>query len=449
MALVTDSFRLDGSFRRYDRVVIGGSPLRLFKLSAAGQRVVEAIEHGLPLPTGHGKLTDRLVDAGAIHPVPSASPFTAADVTIVVPAFNAQPGTLGPHGEVIVVDDAGTPPLVAKPGQRVIRLATNQGPGAARNAGLAEVTTPLVAFVDTDVDLDDDWLDALLPHFGDAQVALVAPRVASTDAASTLAQYEYARSPLDLGPEPGRIAPGTRISYVPAAALLARADALRAIGGFDETLRTGEDVDMVWRLVDAGHRCRYEPASTVHHYPRSSVTAWARQRFSYGRSAAALDRRHPGAVAPLRMSGWSAAVWALVLARRPIVAFAVALGTIVALRRKLDELPPEESARLAGLGHLYAGRQVASAITRVWWPLALIVAVFVRRSRLPLAAAATIPPLLDWLERRGPLDPVRYTALRIADDVAYGTGAWKGAIEQRSVGALAPKFTNWPGKAGG
>ena len=91
------------------------------------------------------------------------------------------------------------------------------------------------------------------------------------------------------------------------------------------------------------------------------------------------------------MSGWSAAVWALVLARRPVAALTVAMGTIVALRRKLDQLPPAESTRLAGLGHLYAGRQVASAITRVWWPLALVLAVFVRRSRLPLAAAAIVP----------------------------------------------------------
>ena len=37
--------------------------------------------------------------------------------------------------------------------------------------------------------------------------------------------------------------------------------------------------------------------------------------------------------------------------------------------RKLDDVPAQESVRLAGLGHLYAGRQVASAITRVWWPV--------------------------------------------------------------------------------
>ena len=39
VAIVTDSFQLDGSYRRYDRVVIAGSPLRLFRSSAGGQRV--------------------------------------------------------------------------------------------------------------------------------------------------------------------------------------------------------------------------------------------------------------------------------------------------------------------------------------------------------------------------------------------------------------------------
>ncbi|MDP9463142.1 MAG: mycofactocin biosynthesis glycosyltransferase MftF [Actinomycetota bacterium] len=446
---MTVSFLLDGTYRRHDRVVVAGSPLRLFRLSAAGRRVVEAIEHDQPLPAGHTSLTDRLVDAGAIHPNPTESPFTAADVTIVVPAYNTNPGAIHHGADVVIVDDASVPPLAAMPGQRTIRLSTNSGPAAARNAGLAEVSTPLVAFVDTDVDLGDGWLDALLPHFSDSLVALVAPRVASSNGSTTLAAYETTRSPLDLGSQPARIAAGTRVSYVPATALLARTDMLRAIGGFDEALRVGEDVDMVWRLIDAGHRCRYEPASTVHHRPRPTFRAWARQRMAYGRSAAVLDRKHPGAVAPLRISGWSAAVWALLSARRPVAAAMVAAGTIVALRRKLDDLPPEESVRLAGLGHLYAGRQLANAITRVWWPPALVAAVLVRRARFLLISAAVVPPLLDWLGRRDSQHPVRYVALRLADDIAYGTGVWIGVVEQRRVGALAPKFTNWPGRAVG
>ncbi|MBK5332283.1 MAG: mycofactocin biosynthesis glycosyltransferase MftF [Ilumatobacteraceae bacterium] len=446
---MTSSFLIDGSYRRYDRVVIAGSPLRLFRLTAGGQRVVEAIEQRQPLPSGHTKLTDPFVDAGAIHPSPTESSFTTADVTIVVPAFNAQPSASRHDGDMIVVDDASDPPLPAIPGCTAIRLPINRGPGAARNAGLTEVTTPLVAFVDTDVDLDDGWLEPLLAHFNDPQVALVAPRVRSSAGASTLAKYETARSPLDLGDQAARIAAGTRVSYVPAAAIVVRTDALRAIGGFDEALRTGEDVDMVWRLIGAGYRCRYEPAASVHHHPRSTLWDWVRQRLAYGRSAAALDRKHQGAVAPLRMSGWSAAVWALVLARRPGAAAVVATGTIVALRRKLDDVPAQESIRLAGLGHLYAGRQVASAITRVWWPVALVAALLVPRLRLPLLGASTVPALLDWLEDRGPNTAAQYIALRLADDVAYGTGAWIGAIEQRSVGALAPKFTSWPGRTRG
>ena len=394
----------------------------------------------------HGKLTDRLVEAGAIHPVHAGSRFTAGDVTIVVPAFDVEPGAIRHDGDVIVVDD-GSEPALTTAGRRTIRLPDNRGPAAARNAGLAEVTTPLVAFVDTDVEIDDNWLEALLPHFDDPLVALVAPRVRSTDVATIIGEYESGRSPLDLGDEPARIAAGTRVSYVPAAALVVRTDMLRAIDGFDEAFRVGEDVDMVWRLIDAGYRCRYEPDSTVHHRPRSTIVAWLRQRISYGRSAAMLDRKHPGAVAPLRMSGWSAAVWVLVLIRRPIAGIGVAVGTIVALCRKLHDIPTAESVRLAGLGHLYAGRQVASAITRAWWPVALIAAIFVRRLRVPLFAAATVPPLIDWFGKRGTNSVAQYVALRVADDVAYGTGVWLGVIEQRSLGALAPKFTNWPGKA--
>jgi mycofactocin system glycosyltransferase len=446
MAHVTTSFLLDGTYRRHNRVVIAGSPLRLFRLSSAGTRVIEAIERHQPLPAGHAKLTDRLVEAGAIHPVHGSSPFNAADVTIVVPAYNVQPNLPRHSTDTIVVDDASDPPLTTIPERRTIRLSINRGPGAARNAGLAAVTTPLVAFVDTDVDLPEDWLEPLLVHFTDPSVALVAPRVASTAGATELAEYEAARSPLDLGTQAGRVAAGTRVSYVPAAALVVRADALRTIGGFDEDMRAGEDVDMVWRLIDAGHRCRYEPAVTVHHRPRSTISAWARQRIFYGRSAATLDRRHPGSVAPLRMSGWSAAVWLLVFARRPLAAAMVGAGTVVALRRKLDDLPPMESIRLAGLGHLYAGRQVAGAITRAWWPLAVVAAIVVPRARVPLIGATVVPPLLEWFPKRGPNDPARYVALRIADDIAFGTGLWIGSIEQRSFGALTPKFTNWPGR---
>ncbi|MFM8390824.1 MAG: hypothetical protein ACKOA5_16450, partial [Actinomycetota bacterium] len=97
-----------------------------------------------------------------------------------------------------------------------------------------------------------------------------------------------------------------------------------------------------------------------------------------------------------------------------------------------------ESARLAWMTHLQVGRNLASAITRVWWPIAFIAAIFSRRARIALCAAAVGPALAEWWEKRPRLDPVRFTILRIIDDAAYGTGVWKTAIRERDAGAVMP-----------
>jgi len=251
---------------------------------------------------------------------------------------------------------------------------------------------------------------------------------------------------LDLGPTEGRVRAGTRVSYVPSAALVARVDVLLAGGGFEEDLRHGEDVDLVWRLDEHGIRVRYEPAAVVHHRPRPTRRAWLAQRIGYGRSAASLARRHRGAVPPVAVSGWSAVVWALVGVGQPIAAVAVGIATAGALARKLEALdhPVQESLQLAGLGHLFAGRMLASAITRVWWPLVLPLALVSKRVRRIWLAAAVMPALFDWARTRPAIDPVRYLVLRQLDDAAYGIGVWLGAIESRTAEPLVPDLTSWP-----
>ena len=447
-------YRLDSSWRRVGKVVIAGSPLRLFRMSTGGAQVIAMVEAGeAPDTPSIHQLLDRFVDAGALHPEHDHGPFTAADVTVVVPAYGSLPdGFLDSLGQLqtVIVDDASPTPIHVMPRLRttLVRHDTNRGPGAARNTGLAEVATPLVAFVDTDVTLPAGWLDPLLTHFADERVALVAPRVAGAPGASWLAGFEQRHSPLDLGGEPARVSAGTRVSYVPAAAMVCRTSSLRAAGGFDDELRFGEDVDLVWRLAGGGDRCRYEPASVVHHAPRATVGALLRQRFGYGRSAAPLAQRHPGALAPLRMSGWSLGVWALLVLRRPVLALGVAGGTAVALQRKLTDVPPQESARLVGLGHLAAGRQLASAVTRVWWPIAVVAALFVRKARLPVAAALALPSVVDAVRGRS-VQPLIDAPLSTVEQMAYGAGVWAGVAGERQVGPLLPELTSWPRRGGG
>lgn len=438
-----DRFRVDPTYRRIadGSVILGGAPLRLFRLSPGGQRVAAAIERGERLAGAHRPLTDRLSDAGAIQPEPATGPFTPADVTVVMPAHGALPLTpADPEAfATIVVDDASAPALTAPAGVTVIRRTVNGGPGAARNTGLAAVTTPLVAFVDTDVRAAPGWMAALLVHFADERVAAVAPRVRAEPGDGLVARYEQGRSPLDLGPLADRVQPGGRVSYVPAAALVCRVDALRAVGGFDEGRRVGEDVDLLWRLHEAGWRCRYEPASVVTH--RSRPTAWAmlRQRADYGSSAAPLAARHRRAVPALRLSPWTAAVWCLLAARRPLPAAAVAAVTGALLQRKLRGIPASTAWTLALGGHARAGVPIAAALRRTWWPVTLAAAVTCRRARVP-AAAAALPLLTGYRRTDRSVAPPVWLGMAVADDAAYGWGVWRGVVRTRRLDPLLPDY---------
>jgi mycofactocin glycosyltransferase len=449
-------YRLDGSCRRLEdgTVLLGGSPLSMFRLTPDGARVVDRIVAGLPLRRGHQVLTERLVRAGAIHPAAEGAGRagvvpSAVEVTLVIPALGASTHELARIVSVtgarraVIVDDGSPLPIGPVAGAEVVRLNITRGPGAARNAGLALVTTSLVAFVDSDVEVGEGWLDPLLAHLTDPNVAFVAPRVRAARGDRLLERFERWRSPLDLGPTPARVTAGSRVSYVPAAAIVARSDAVRAVGGFDERLRFGEDVDLVWRLDQAGRIVRYEPAVEVHHRTRSTFVGWLRQRIDYGSSAAPLAVRHPGALAPTRTDRWSAIAWAAGVLH-PLGGVAVACGTIAVLARRLGALqqPWRVALRLAGLGHLGAGRLYASALVRAWWPFALVACMVSRRARRATLAALVVPALADWVRDQPSVSPPAAVALRTLDDLAYGVGLWQGMLAEATFEPIRPVLSS-------
>lgn len=431
----------DPGLRRFadGRTLAGGSPFRVLRLSAAGTRLVDRWLAGEPVDAGEA-LAKRLIGAGMVHPRYEHSRFRPEDVTLVLPVRDDHHRA---PDSAIVVDDGSRHPVSGA----AVRHQEPRGPAAARNAGLRLVTTPLVAFLDSDVKAEPGWLAPLLRHFADPDVVAVAPRVRSAPGDSALARYETTRSPLDLGDQPGPVRPGSRISYVPTAALVVRADVLREAGGFDENLRFGEDVDLIWRLAQH-HQIRYEPASTVHHQPRRTWKALLRQRFSYGTSAGPLAARHGTAVAPLRTSLWSAAAWALLSTRRIGPALAVTSGAAVLLARKLGKtgVPAEESLRLTALGTLGAGRYLADAIGRPWAPLAIPLLAATPGGRRVLTAVV-LRHLLDWFRERPPLDPASWTLARLADDTAYGCGVLCGALRTRTATPLLPVLSDVGGRS--
>ena len=457
----------DPSLQRRERgtVLLGGSPLRIVRVSEKGADLLDALLDGEPVPAGTAATTlvRRLLDGGLLQPMPTTAPFGVDDVTVVIPVRgDLEPGLLDGLGRVahIIVVDDGSPEPVSLPARTahgidvsVLRRTTNGGPAVARNTGLAAVDTALVAFVDADCLPRPGWLEPLLVQFGDPNVAVVAPRITSPEPTGAadhplLARYERVHASLDRGTSRGRVRARTRVSYVPSAALVCRVDTLGSIGGFDEDLTVGEDVDLVWRLDETGRTVRYEPAVTVGHRHRTTPWAWLRRRFDYGTSAGPLARRHPGALAPIEASGWSLATWGLVATGHPFAAGAVVGATAGMLQSKLDALhrPMPVAAQLAGRGHLSAGRTIAQGLVRPLWPVTALVMILVpwRRVRLALLAGVLAPSVIDWIRHRPDIAPLPYIGMRLADDVAYGAGVWVGSVRARTVEPLLPEVTSWP-----
>lgn len=433
-------YRLDRRVEVLDggRALLGGDPTRLLRLSAAGARFVAGGEFE-PSTTAHQTLVDRLVDASMAHPEPE--PVDVGDLVVVVPvrdrpeALDRCLAALAGSGatRIVVVDDgsvdaAAHAAVAARHGAHLVRRERSGGPAAARMTGwrALDPRPEFVAFVDSDVTLER-W-GALLGHFSAPRCGLVAPRVVHRAGEGTVDRYEAVASPLDLGPDPAPIRAGTRVSYVPAAALVVRATAFDQVGGFDETLDVGEDVDLLWRLADAGWRCRYEPAAVVVHAGRSRLPELLRRRFDYGRSAALLDARHPGRLPPVRGSRWSVAVTALAATGHPVLAAAVTAGNAAGLARKIADR--QLAVRLVVRGHLGFARQVARALIRPWFPLTFVVGARSRRARRLAVLGALVHPLV---ERR----PV---ALSLLDDAAYSAGVWVGCLRARRAGPLRPEI---------
>jgi mycofactocin system glycosyltransferase len=448
----------------------GGSPARVVRLSEAGSAVWQRLSAEPVDSAAAGTLARRLTDAGLAHPCPPQAPPGTADVTVVVPARDRTAlldrclAALGGPYPVVVVDDgswdsAAVAAVAAAHGARLVVRAETGGPAAARNTGLDHVTTDLVAFVDSDCVPSPGWIDALAGHFADPMVGSVAPRIAAVNGPGTAAgRYTRLASSLDMGREPGRVAPKTRLSYVPTAALIARRAALRAVarpsGVFDPSMRTGEDVDLVWRLHAGGWRVRYDPSVGVGHHEPATWPALLVRRLRYGTSAAPLALRHPGNIPPLVVDPWLATTVAALLGRRPATACASFALAVLSTRRVLraHDLPTAQAWRAnAGAAvktWLGAGRYA----TRYAAPLLLAGLLGGRRARWGRRAAAVSllvgPGLAGWARHPNTLDPLRYVSAAVADDIAYGAGVWAGCLKHRTVAPLRPVLVRRPGKRG-
>ncbi len=411
--------RLDSRLRVRGRTLFTPTG-RLLRLGPQGLAALTDLQLG----RGSRAFARQLVDAGAVHPVPP--PHLSDDVTVVTPVRDRLPqlarclAALG-AADVLVVDDgsldsAGVQRLCGQHGADYV-YRVNGGPAAARNTALSLLYKPFVAFLDSDCIPSEGWLAQLRGHLEDPTVVAVAPRVTGGT-----------RSPLDLGSRPAQVRPKGEVAYVPTAALLVRRS---AVTGFDEELRYGEDVDLVWRLIDAGGTVRYDPSVVVEHEEPVRLGHRLARRFRYGTAAAPLSERHPDRLAHLVLPPWPTVVLAALLTRHPLAAVATAALAAARINRTVRDIPTSAwlVARSAEGTALGLGRALA-----LFGPLAWLCA----RDRR-VAALLAAPYLQEWWERRPAADPVTYLAIALLDQSAYGAGVVAGCLRHRTFAPLRPR----------
>jgi glycosyltransferase involved in cell wall biosynthesis len=195
-------------------------------------------------------------------------------VSVVIPAYNSAgwiaealasvAAQTAPADEVLVVDDGstdGTAELVESLGARCLRQA-NAGCAAARNAGVRAATGDLIAFLDADDLWTPEKLEVQAEHMERNPGLLY-----------TIAHFRHfidgsvegVRADTLEGVHPGRL-PST---------LIARPEAFEVVGGFDEGMLSGSDIDWFARAVDLAAPMELLPETLLLKRAHSDSIMWS------------------------------------------------------------------------------------------------------------------------------------------------------------------------------
>jgi N-acetylglucosaminyl-diphospho-decaprenol L-rhamnosyltransferase len=260
-----------------------------------------------------------------------------------------------PGVRLVVVDCASSDQTlsVARGLRSVVTVSLDQnvGFGRANNLGLEQLSEPVTALINPDVELVDDSLSALAAEALDPERAdrLLAPLVLYPDgsrqdsvhpAPATFADVMRSVVPPGVvagtGLGPWRAATPRRVGWAVGCALVARTETLRRLGPFDERIFLyGEDLDLGLRAAQAGIETWFWPsARVIHHRAHSSRAAFGGEPFELlARARREVVGRRLG---PRR-------------ARLDDAAQAVTFASRIAVKRLLGRAEARERRQLAAL----------------------------------------------------------------------------------------------------
>lgn len=219
-----------------------------------------------------------------------------------------------PH-ELLVVDDGSTDDTVAVAARHGVKAIAARPPGGlntGRNTGIAATRADLIAFVDDDVWVPPNWLNALVAGAarhpeaealgGPIRGRLLGP------APRACGREQPPITTLDLGPS------DCDAEFVWGANMAVRRAAIDRIGPFDESLNgNGDEEDWLLRLHAADGRIAYIADAWLEHRrvgEDARLRSLARAEYRRGRGARRNDRRK-GTAQPVHrdLRDLAGAVW--------------------------------------------------------------------------------------------------------------------------------------------
>lgn len=188
--------------------------------------------------------------------------------------------------------------------QAALRLAENVGVPGGRDAGVTAARTDVIGFLDDDAELRGDPDRVVDAFAGDPRLGAVALRIVDESGATARRHV-----PRLGGRQPDRS--GDVALFLGGASAIRRT-AYEQVGGYFTDLFYGhEEVELCWRLVDAGWRIRYLADVEVFH-PRTTIERHLEGWELTGRNRVLIARRTlPWPVAIVHVT-----VWLLLGARR-------------------------------------------------------------------------------------------------------------------------------------
>jgi mycofactocin system glycosyltransferase len=346
--------------------------------------------------------------------------------------------------QLIVVDDGSrdhSADVAREFGACVIPSGgTGRGPAAARNVGARAATGEILAFIDSDCSASAGWLAELIPAFADPAMAAVGGQVDGMCTESAVDRYEAVMSSLSLGNRERIGNRGNDTFYLPSCNLLVRRTAFLGAGGFNDMMHVGEDVDLTWRLRDAGWTIAYLPAGNILHEHRSSIRSFMSRRFDYGTSEGMLQRLHPqrhkrmvippllAALLALCLAAPFTGGWSLVAVLLVLVADAIIVRQRLARRKVPLGLTRLMAGRLRALGSLVY--YLSYHMVRYYSVPFIIAALFVPFIWLPYLGVLGCAARVDHAIRRPKLAFVLFCGIYLLEQVAYGSGVFCGCLKR-------------------